>query len=339
MTDYVVYAQEGRYAGWPANHGAWQWGDEFLVGFLEGPYKAHGIHHIGQPRIKMFARSLDGGHTWKVEDPNQSFMTDDREKLPVPFDILRGKRAIVRFCGDFDHGGEGCSSGGFYASPDGGKGWLGPFTTFCDWLPIEYNVFTSRTAYLPEGLVFLSVRKEDTWGWDRTYCTKWSGDPDKPFSVLGMVGDDGARCVMPAVARSGDRLFCVLRRSVLSSCWNEAYCSDDGGITWRSVGEVADSGANNGNPPAALTLADGRVLVCLGDRTRGCLIGRIVDPERLTMGEIFVVRYGAFQGKHYYDFGYPRLLMRSDGVPVCIHYWASKERPYQHIAASEVRVP
>lgn len=34
-----VYTELDIYAGWPANHGAWQWGNEFLVGFLRGKYR------------------------------------------------------------------------------------------------------------------------------------------------------------------------------------------------------------------------------------------------------------------------------------------------------------
>ena len=29
----VVYQEEGRFGGWPANHGAWSWDDEIVVGF------------------------------------------------------------------------------------------------------------------------------------------------------------------------------------------------------------------------------------------------------------------------------------------------------------------
>jgi hypothetical protein len=34
-----VYAEKGRFAGWPANHGAWSWGDEFLVAFSRGFFR------------------------------------------------------------------------------------------------------------------------------------------------------------------------------------------------------------------------------------------------------------------------------------------------------------
>ena len=63
---------ERRFAGWPANHGIWAWGDEILVGFSRGTYKDLGpYHHIDreQPEEHLLARSLDGGLTWTVEEP------------------------------------------------------------------------------------------------------------------------------------------------------------------------------------------------------------------------------------------------------------------------------
>ncbi len=32
----MVYHRPGQFAGWPANHGIWCWGDEILVGFSAG---------------------------------------------------------------------------------------------------------------------------------------------------------------------------------------------------------------------------------------------------------------------------------------------------------------
>src|SRR5690242_8429276 len=58
----VVYREEGRFAGWPANHGIWSWGDEVLVGFSRGTYKDRGrFHHIDHDRPEEFllARSRD----------------------------------------------------------------------------------------------------------------------------------------------------------------------------------------------------------------------------------------------------------------------------------------
>jgi hypothetical protein len=32
----IVYKEAGRFCGWPANNGGWNWGDEILVGFALG---------------------------------------------------------------------------------------------------------------------------------------------------------------------------------------------------------------------------------------------------------------------------------------------------------------
>ncbi len=68
----VVYGEKGRFAGWPANHGIWSWGDEILVGFSRGYDKDRGpFHHIDKEKPEEFllARSRDGGATWSVEQP------------------------------------------------------------------------------------------------------------------------------------------------------------------------------------------------------------------------------------------------------------------------------
>src|SRR5438270_8065459 len=68
-----VYAERGRFGGWPANHGIWCWGNEILVGFSAGYYKDNGpsLHNIDhdKPEEYLLARSLDGGETWKIENP------------------------------------------------------------------------------------------------------------------------------------------------------------------------------------------------------------------------------------------------------------------------------
>ena len=66
-----VYHEQGRFGGWPANHGIWSWGDEILVGFSAGYHKDRGpvYHNIDhdKPEEHLLARSLDGGRTWKAK--------------------------------------------------------------------------------------------------------------------------------------------------------------------------------------------------------------------------------------------------------------------------------
>ena len=69
-----VYSEPGRFAGWPANHGIWSWGDEILVGFSRGYDKDNGAdYHIDPDRPEDFllARSKDGGATWSIEEPSR----------------------------------------------------------------------------------------------------------------------------------------------------------------------------------------------------------------------------------------------------------------------------
>jgi hypothetical protein len=35
----VVYREPDRFGEWPANNGIWVWGDEIVVGFMQGYFK------------------------------------------------------------------------------------------------------------------------------------------------------------------------------------------------------------------------------------------------------------------------------------------------------------
>ena len=66
-----VFREAGRFAGWPANNGIWQWGEEILVGLTLGylaPPEKQGLHQLDsqRPLSSMLARSPDGGETWSV---------------------------------------------------------------------------------------------------------------------------------------------------------------------------------------------------------------------------------------------------------------------------------
>jgi hypothetical protein len=60
VRNVVVYGEPGRFAGWPANHGIWSWGDEILVGFSRGYVYGRRAKPFG-----IYARlSSDQGKTW-----------------------------------------------------------------------------------------------------------------------------------------------------------------------------------------------------------------------------------------------------------------------------------
>ena len=83
-----VFFEKGRFAGWPANNGIWQWGNEILAGFSLGylaPPDKQGLHQIDpdRPRTSMLARSMDAGQTWSAAEAGYS----DGRLQPFPTDI------------------------------------------------------------------------------------------------------------------------------------------------------------------------------------------------------------------------------------------------------------
>lgn len=328
MKHSVVYADATMYAGWPANHGAWQWGDEFLVGFLRGPYKRKSMHNIGEPFEKMLARSMDGGQTWAIESPGVDF--EGIGGTPAPEFSL--STDIIRVCGVYDHGGDYCDeAGAFYGSSNLGKTWHGPFA----FTGIEIGdgmLNTSRTRVLGD-LVFMSAGQAKFWGTDYTFVARHDGHA---FKRIGTVCEDDARAVMPAVAKVGGRIVAIMRRrkSGQRGGWIDAYGSDDGGVSWRFLSFVGSTGGHNGNPSALISLDDGQLLAAFGNRDEGCMVGALSSDAGETWQAIMIRE----SERDDVDIGYPQLLKRSDGTPVCIYYWTSVDHPQQHIAATAIEL-
>jgi len=321
MKHITVYQEPHMYAGWPANHGAWQWGDEFLCGFMRGPYERGGMHAIGHPYEKVQARSLDGGETWTVEIPNVDFSASAVFQ-PAP---LFNTDAIIRACGVYDTGGEDCDpAGGFYLSPNKGHGWFGPymFTGLEDFFQ-DNIVNTSRTAVFGFH-VFVSVADRLYWGSDQTWCCYHDGET---FTPLSKIVDDSFRAVMPAVTVIGGTMYCALRRKDRGGhCWIDLFSSKDFGHSWNYCSRVAETGGNNGNPPALIAVGDGLVC-CYANRSTHTINASVSYDKGLTW-EATELRRGEEA-----DIGYPRLFMRKDFKLVCVYYWSDVGEP-QHIEAT-----
>lgn len=329
----IVYSEPGIYAGWPANHGAWQWGDEFLVGFLRGRYGRKSMHNIREPFEKILARSLDGGETWETYKPNVDFEcifpTD-----PPAFEL--GGDTIIRACGVYDHGGDVCyEGGGFYLSTDRGCKWTGPYS----FAGLERRFSgdlqcTARTCITDDGLILLSNGQRMIWGTDATFAARHDGER---FIDVGTVCEDSSRAVMPAVAMVGSRHVALLRRRMSGrrEGWIDAFGSDDGGSTWRFLSEVGRTGSRNGNPPAVIALPNGDLLAVFANRDHGSMVYRVSrDLGESWHGDL--LRGGVQDSDDYLDVGYPRLFLRSDGTPVCVYYWTEPERLEQHIAWTQI---
>ena len=340
VKNVIVYYEQGRFGGWPANNGVWSWGNEILVGFSKGYFKANDSGHSidrDKKTVSVLGRSTDGGETWTVEDP-ENFVGDEGLK-PVPSP------------GDIDFANTGFAmrvkADQFFISNDRGKTWKGPYL-FPDFGKGELS---SRTDYLVNGpkdcLIFMSAKigpgiVESDYQ-DRAFCARTT-DGGKTFQFQGWMADDiKVRSVMPATVRISDTgLVTAMRRKHTAALENDkkvtsnyidAAVSSDNGKTWTSLGKVADTdlGAHNGNPPSAVRLKDGRICVAYGYRSEPYGIrAKISADNGKTWGPEIHLR----DDGRTWDLGYTRSVLRPDGKVVTMYYYTTKERPEQHIAAT-----
>lgn len=324
MRHVSVFQQDGVYAGWPANHGAWQWDDELLFGFLRGKHNIGGMHNVSGPLQKVLARSLDGGATWSIEAPNVDFEAKSGHIRPTPkFDIAA---SIIRVCGGYDHGGESCAKdGGLYLSHNRGRTWSGPFSfDGIEFSDKQHN--TSRTCVL-DGLVFLSAAARDHWGSDFVFCATHDGEK---FKGKAIVLDDDARAVMPAAVKVRDRIVVATRRrgSRRPGGWIDSVFSDDGGASWSAPLHVAETGKDNGNPPAMVELG-GKIYCAYANRSERSIEVMASDDGAYSWKAHALLRKGSAP-----DIGYPRLFKRVDGQLVCVYYWTEESEKAQRIEAT-----
>jgi hypothetical protein len=321
------------FAGWPANHGAWQWGNELLVGFLTGTADRQmgneGGHAIRPPYVKMLARSNNGGESWYSYVPNVDFEASGRLASAPPANLDLGKTP-VRVCGRYDTGGDHCrQGGGFYVSFDKGVNWEGPYRF--DGLENEFegvNHNTSRTREMGDTL-FLTAAKKNQWGTDYTFTAKFK---DGKFYKEAKVLKDSYRAVMPAYAEMRDQRIVALRRKGGGHNWIDIVSSDFGG-PWRLTAQadktagVANTGTHNGNPPA-LCMANNFYILAYGDRSAKT-INVTISANGKTWRAPHVLRRGTC-----HDIGYPQLFVREDGLVVCVYYWADHDNEDHRIEST-----
>ncbi len=343
-----VYREKGRYAGWPANHGIWSWGNEILVGFELGYHdSASGIIHtisFTKPAEHLLARSLDGGETWKIERP--------RSLLPPP-GILVGKVPV-------EQGGKPVvnSSGGipfthkdfamtirtasmedgpsrFYYSVDRGRNWKGPFA----FPNLGTPGIIARTSYVVEGtrecLVFLTAAKPNHKE-GRPLCAR-TRDGGKTWELVGWIGPEpeGYAIQPSGLKQEGDRLLASFRRNNPSGSDIPLYESRDNGKTWTELSQIAGK-ENGSNPPSMLRLQDGRICVTYGRRAAPFGIrARISEDNGKSWGEEIILRADA----GHRDLGYTRTVQRPDGKLVTVYYFNDRPDTERYIAATVWQAP
>ena len=130
----TVFQEDGRFAGWPANNGMWNWGNEILVGFVLADHQEKQGHtYDAATSHYKYARSRDGGLTWSTEDAREAgqtawtYQNQIREKSDVgslkePIDFSHPDMAVT-----FSREDNNVGPSLFYYSYDRGVRWNGPY--------------------------------------------------------------------------------------------------------------------------------------------------------------------------------------------------------------------
>ena len=327
-----VYAEPGRFGGWPANHGVWSWGNEILVGFELGYFKDNLTGHdidYAKPAEHVLARSLDGGKTWSLERPEGLRPPPGTRVANVPT-ALAGKEPVDCPGGiDFTHPDfvitfrmtsihDGDSR--FHYSMDRGRTWLGP----CKLPSFGQPGTAARTDYLVNGkhdmFAFLTAAKSNRRE-GRVIAVR-TRDGGKTWNLVSFIGPEPEDyAIMPSSVRlsPSDIVTAIRRRR-----WIDIYRSVNNGESWQFVNQaVLDIG---GNPPSMVKLDDGRLVLTYGYRLPPYGIrARISSDNGATWGKEFILR----QDGGGTDLGYTRTVKRPDGMLVTVYYFnedAGKER-------------
>lgn len=346
IENVVVYFQEGRYAGWPANHGIWIWENEILVGFVESEHKDQQGHTYDRdiPKDK-YARSYDGGKNWIIKDalehgqtawrynnklPQSSSIEPTQLKEPINF---RNKDLAITFLRQTNNIGPSH----FYYSYNRGNEWEGAFK-----VPnFETPGVATRTDYLIDGdkdlTAFLTVAKGNGKE-GRVMCVR-TADGGLNWDKVSWVGDEPERFeIMPSSIRLSKKriLTTVRRREPDGKSLISAYKSDDNGRSWKRIDNPVDNTGEGGSPPALVKLKNKKL--ALGYIVRSSNGSRVCVKFSSDEGETWSKEYVLREDGANKDVGYPRMVQRGDGKLVLIYYWnnalKNDKSPYRYIAAT-----
>lgn len=342
----VAKYDKGRFAAWPATHGVWIWGNEILTGYSYGYHKDLGPlrHNIDRdkPETHHLLRSLDGGLTWKEENPNEEGIMvpsgqtlhgkthpDHKEKewkvCPGGIDFTHPD-----FCMTIRMTNHHVGPSRFYYSYDRGHHWEGPF----QFPQLGTPGIAARTDYIVEDsstcMVFLTAGKPNGEE-GRPLCARTT-DGGKTWNFVGWIAPEPkGYAIMPTTVRlRPDEFFSAIRCKDESGAWLDTYRTVDHGKTWNLVSRpVPDMG--EGNPGSMIMLKDGRICLSYGIRKQpSSICSRLSSDGGKTWSREYVLRNDG-SGR---DIGYPRSVQRPDGKVVVLYYFFTAPNPERYIAAT-----
>ena len=349
----IVFSEAGKFAGWPANEGFWMWDNEVLVGFEVSKFvddpTTHNVDRDAPKRI-VFARSMDGGETWKkeehpeiappsyLEDPSRHVQTHPglKEPVPCPGGI------------DFTHPDFAMKMRGsiFYTSTNRGKSWQGPY----EFPNFGQELLMARTRYI--------VRDKDTCQFfisssaasaaaerGRTFMSE-TRDGGKTFEFVAWIAPDPYELlaeedrkqpsfsIMPTLAELPDgTMLAGMRQRAHRKKWIDIFASHDNGRSWQFL---SDLGRGSANPVALVHLGGERVAGVYGWRDSPFgLRAQISEDGGKTWSPQIVLRDDGFE----WDLGYVQAGLRPDGKILAVYYYTTPELKEQHIACTIWDVP
>ena len=363
MQHVNIYREEGRFAGWPANYGIWAWGDEIVLGFTVGYQNPDGGFHARdktQRFVATQARSRDGGESWQLEGTpwptpgDRGVLSADEHveaRLSAADAIASGLANQPAPCpGDVDFTDPDfalmCARTGlgtgtvswFYLSTDRCRTWRGPYA-----LPMFGQAgIEARTDYLVSGpkelTLFLSASRADG-GEGAGILAARTHDGGRTFDMLAWAAQlDNGYVIMPSSVRLSPT---ELRTAVRcreggrgfeqARCWIDLFASSDDGHSFQHLATPVPDSGRGGNPPALITLADGRLCLTYGYRAQPFGIrARLSEDGGATWGDEIILRDDA--GNH--DLGYPRSVQRADGAVVTAYYFNDRADGERYVAAT-----
>ncbi len=346
----VLYSSEGRFAGWPANHGIWVWENEILVGFVEAEHMDRSGHtYNAETARNKYGRSFDGGETWTLSDAYDLGQTGRGYDNAIAIDKAETPRVLARPMGDFSQPGflftllrhdNSFGPSHFYHSGNKGHQWHGPYI-----LPnLQTDGIASRTDYLIDGPQEMSLfftaaksnKREGRIGLMRTFnggidwqWVSWIGSEPEGFDIMSS-----------SIRLSETEILTIIRsRTAERHDYLSAYSTADNGTTWERLRNPVEDTGQGGSPPALLKMADGRLALAYIYRSEyGSRVNlRFSNDEGRSWSPEIVVRCSDGATR---DAGYPRMVQRADGKLVIVYYWNHARKkgalPYRYIATTIV---